>query len=265
MKYRNLIFLHIPKAAGTTLHSILEQHYAPANQCSIYDPEQAARVLPQWPRERREAIRLLKGHLAFGLHQHLIGTSAYITLVRDPVDRIISHYYYVKRMPEHYLHRTVIERNMSLRDYAMAKLSDELDNGQLRLLAGIDNDRAVPIGSCDRRLLDLTQGYIEQHFALAGLTERFDESLALMAIELGWDWTPAYQNLNVTQDRPRQGQIDPAARAAIEQANPFDCELYAWVKNRFEKLLNQHRAEILDRVARIHEANRPQGLVRLGV
>src|ERR1043165_3931345 len=137
-----LIFLHIPKAAGTTLHSILEMHYAPANQCSIYDPEQAAKVLPLAPRVQREAIRLLKGHLAFGLHEHLIGQSTYITLVRDPVDRIASHYYYVKRMPGHYLHNAVVGQNMSLQDYASSKLTDELDNGQLRLLAGVVNDKA---------------------------------------------------------------------------------------------------------------------------
>ena len=39
MSYRNLIFLHIPKAAGTTLHSILESHYPPENTHSIYDPD----------------------------------------------------------------------------------------------------------------------------------------------------------------------------------------------------------------------------------
>jgi len=261
MNYRNLIFLHIPKAAGTTLHSILEMHYAPANQCSIYDPEQAAKVLPLAPRVQREAIRLLKGHLAFGLHEHLIGQSTYITLVRDPVDRIASHYYYVKRMPGHYLHNAVVGQNMSLQDYASSKLTDELDNGQLRLLAGVVNDKAVPIGACDERLLQQAKGYIERHFALAGLTERFDESLALMAMRLGWDWTPAYKSLNVTAERPRQGQIDAATRQAVEQANQLDCELYAWVKKRFEDLVHEHGEDVNQWVERIRQANTPLSAV----
>ena len=261
MKYRNLIFLHIPKAAGTTLHSILERHYPPANQCSIYDPEQAAQLFPQWPRERREAVRLLKGHVAFGLHEHLIGATTYITLVRDPVDRVISHYCYVKRMPSHYLYKAVVEQNMSLSDYASSRLTDELDNGQLRLLAGIVNERSVPLGGCDTQLLNRAKDHIEHHFALAGLTERFDESLALMAIQLGWDWTPSYQTLNVTEDRPRAGQIDASTRQAIEQANQLDCELYAWVRQRFEAMVGLHGAAVRQWVSRIQAANRPKSTV----
>jgi hypothetical protein len=258
MKYRNLIFLHVPKAAGTTLHSILEKHYPPANQITIFDPEQAAKILSQAPREQREAIRLLKGHVAFGPHEHLIGATTYITLLRDPVDRIISHYYYVKRSPTHYLYNTVAGQNMSLQDYASSKLTDELDNGQLRLLAGVLNEQHVAIGACDTRLLNAAKDNIERHFALAGLTDRFDESLALMAIQLGWDWTPSYRNLNVTEGRPRKGQIDDATRRVVEQANSLDCKLYAWAKQRFEALASQHREEVRAWVDRINQANRPQ-------
>jgi glycosyltransferase involved in cell wall biosynthesis len=256
MSYRNLIFLHIPKAAGTTLHSILEGHYPPSSCYSIYDPDEAAKEFVQWPRERREPIRLLKGHVAFGLHESLIGETTYITLLRDPVDRIMSHYYYAKRMPSHYLYNKITERTMSLQDYASAGLTDELDNGQVRLLAGIASDKSVPIGACDTNLLNLAKSHIERHFCVAGLSERFDESLALMAIQLGWDWTPSYESLNVTPERPGKGQVDPAARAAIERANPLDCELYAWAKHRFEALLDQHRDEVTRLVGRIQGTQR---------
>ncbi|HVO45838.1 MAG TPA: sulfotransferase family 2 domain-containing protein [Steroidobacteraceae bacterium] len=255
MTYRNLIFLHIPKAAGTTLHSVLEKHYAPASQLSIYDPEQADRVLPQWPVERRETIRLLKGHVAFGLHQYLVGETAYITFVRDPVDRIVSHYYYVRRMPSHYLYQQVMGRNMSLADYAAARLSDELDNGQVRMLAGILSAEQVPIGTCDAGLLELAKKNIAGHFAVAGVTERFDESLALMALLLGWDWVPSYKHLNVSDNRPGKGQIDAAARDSIERANPLDCELYGWARDRLERLLDEHREQVTRMVAKIQAAN----------
>jgi len=241
MSYRNLIFLHIPKAAGTTLHSILESHYPPENTYSIYDPDVEAKTFAALPREKREPIRLLKGHLAFGLHESLVGETTYITVLRDPVDRITSHYYYAKRYPTHYLHKQVIERNMTLADYASARLSDELDNGQVRMLAGIVDDKMLAVGACGPDLLKRAQQNIERYFAVTGLAEQFDESLALMAIQLGWDWTPAYRKLNVA---PERGGCDAQTRAAIERANPLDCELYAWSKSRFEKLGAEHQNEV---------------------
>ena len=248
MTYRNLIFLHIPKAAGTTLHSILESHYPPANTYSIYDPDLPAKEFAAWPREKREPIRLLKGHVAFGLHEYLVGETTYITVLRDPVERVKSHYYYAKRYPTHYLYKEITERNMSLKDYATARLSDELDNGQVRMLAGIVSDKDVALGACSAGLLKQAQQNIERHFAVTGLAERFDESLALMAIRLGWDWIPSYESLNVA---PEKGQVDADTREAIERANPLDCELYAWAKRRFEDLLSQHKDEVAMGVRRI--------------
>lgn len=244
MTERNLIFLHIPKAAGTTLHSILESRYPADSRISIYDPEQAARLIPQLPLAQRERIRLLEGHVAFGLHECLVGQTTYITLLRDPVERIISHYYYVLRMPGHYLYNRVVADNMGIADYAAAGLSDELDNGQVRLIAGVVSADTVPVGACDTGLLEIAKRNIEHHFALAGLTERFDESLALMAIQLGWDRIPPYSNLNVSENKPPRSRIDAAARSAIQKANALDCALYDWAKRRFEALLQQNQDRV---------------------
>lgn len=252
MDYDNLIFLHIPKAAGSTLHPVLERHYSKRSYRTISLPEQLE-AFKEMPHAARRHIRLLKGHMPFGMHAHLEGRSRYVTLLRHPAERVVSHYYYVKRRPGHYLHHHIAD-GMNLADFASAGLSGELDNGQVRLLSGHDQD--IPPGQCTRDLLDNAQRNIEQHFAVAGLTERFDESLALMAITLGWHWTPYYLNRNVTQDKPVARQIDPAALAAIEAANPLDFELYDWVSQRFQHQITRRQPEIDTRVAQLHRANR---------
>ncbi len=38
-------------------------------------------------------IHLLGGHLPFGIYQYLPSDSRYITFLRDPVERTLSHYY----------------------------------------------------------------------------------------------------------------------------------------------------------------------------
>lgn len=252
MDYNNLIFLHIPKAAGSTLHPILERHYSKRIYRTISLPEQleAFKRLPELERHR---IRLLKGHMPFGMHEYLAGHSRYITLLRHPAERIVSHYYYVKRTPGHYLHHHLVS-GMGLAAFASAGLSGEMDNGQVRLLSGHDQD--IPCGDCTRDLLDTAKRNIEQHFAVVGLTERFDESLALMGISLGWNWTPFYLNRNVTKNKPVAKQIDPLALAAIQQANPLDFELYDWATMRFQDQLAQHRAAVDERISRLERANR---------
>lgn len=258
MDYDNLIFLHIPKAAGSTLHPVLERHTSKRAYRTISLPEQLE-AFKQLPEAERRRIRLLKGHMPFGMHEYLNGRSRYVTLLRHPAERVVSHYYYVKRRPGHYLHHH-IAAGMSLAEFASAGLSGEMDNGQVRLLSGHDQD--IPCGQCTRDLLDTAKSNIEQHFAVAGLTERFDESLVLMAIELGWNWTPYYLNRNVTKDKPVARQIDPVALQAIEQANPLDFELYEWASRRFQTQLARRQPEVDTRIAQLNRANtlyRPWG------
>lgn len=258
MDYDNLIFLHIPKAAGSTLHPVLERHYSKRSYRTITVPEQLE-AFKQSPEAERHRIRLLKGHMPFGMHSYLEGRSRYVTLLRHPAERVVSHYYYVKRRPGHYLHHH-IAAGMGLAEFASAGLSGEMDNGQVRLLSGHDQD--IPCGQCTRDLLDTAQRNIENHFAVAGLTERFDESLVLMAIELGWNWTPYYLNRNVTQDKPVAKQIDPVALKAIEQASPLDFELYEWASRRFQTQLARRQPEVDARIAQLNRANtlyRPWG------
>ena len=258
MDYDNLIFLHIPKAAGSTLHPVLERHYSKRAYRTITVPQQLE-AFKQSPEAERRQVRLLKGHMPFGMHTYLEGRSRYVTLLRHPAERIVSHYYYVKRRPGHYLHHH-IAAGMGLAEFASAGLSGEMDNGQVRLLSGHDQD--IPCGQCTRDLLDTAQRNIEQYFAVAGLTERFDESLVLMAIELGWNWTPYYLNRNVTQDKPVAKQIDPVALKAIEQANPLDFELYEWASRRFQTQLARRQPEVDARIAQLNRANtlyRPWG------
>lgn len=252
MDYDNLIFLHIPKAAGSTLHPVLERHYSKRSYRTISVPEQLD-AFKRLPEEARNHIRLLKGHMPFGMHEYLQGRSRYITLLRHPAERVISHYYYIKRRPGHYLHHH-LAKGMDLATFASAGLSGELDNGQVRLLSGHDQD--IPCGACAPDLLDTAKRNIEQHFAVAGLTERFDESLVLMGIELGWNWTPYYLNRNVTKEKPAAKQIEPQALKAIEDANPLDFELYDWVSRRFQDQLTCHQPGVDDGIARLNRANR---------
>lgn len=258
MDYDNLIFLHIPKNAGATLHPVLERHYGRRARHSVTRCEDVE-AFKRLPQARRDRIRLLKGHMPFGMHEYLTGRSAYITLLRDPAERVVSHYYYVKRRPDHYLHHH-IAAGMSLAEFASAGISGEMDNGQVRLLSGHDQD--IPCGECTRDLLDTAKLNIEKHFAVVGLKERYDESLVLMSLALGWNWTPYYLSRNITKNKPVAKQVDPATRDAIGSSNSLDVELYEWAVKRFQIQIEWQASVVEDRIARLKRLNglyRPWG------
>src|SRR5258707_15443325 len=93
---RGLIFLHIPKTAGMTLYEIIshqfprESIYWVAGHRNREDIQQ----FMEMPEDQRQQYRCMMGHTIFGIHDYFIQPVEYLTILREPVDRIISHYYY---------------------------------------------------------------------------------------------------------------------------------------------------------------------------
>lgn len=229
-RYRKaaLIFVHIPKAAGTTLNRILEQQYKPTRifAIKVLTFQQDLQRLKSLPESDRQKIKVLRGHFHHGMHTLLPTDSVYMTVVRDPVDRLISHYYYVSSLPNHYLHDQIKTQHMSLKDYACSNLTLEVDNHQTRMLAGGDEVQD-PIGQASTQMLERAKQNLREQFAVVGIAERFDETLILLK-EL-FDWSlPLYYKRNVTRGRPKKERISEADRHAIETRNALDMELYRY-------------------------------------
>lgn len=227
--HKSLIFLHIPKAAGTTLNRVIERQYPERATFSIdggnvYESIEEFKSLSN---EQRDGFLCLKGHMPFGLHLYMAQPCAYITLLRDPVDRMISHYYYVLRTPNHYLYEQVVSREMTLEDYVGSDISTELQNGQTKLLAG--DEKNPP-----RNMLRIAKRNLREHFMVVGLTERFDESLVLMKKRLCWD-DIRYRPRNVTRSRPSRNGVPLSTVRLIEERNQKDLELYAFARQLFER------------------------------
>lgn len=230
---RPLIFLHVPKAAGTTLQEIIVRQYPGGKGFRFTGAPEREREFLAMSDAERAAYDVLTGHVAYGIHRHVPGSPVYVTMLRDPVERIISHYYFVLRKPDHYLHDLVAGGRMSLRDYVERRASIELDNDQTRYFVEQPRptDRFVPITP---DLLERAKRNLERGFAVVGLAERFDESLVLMQGAFGWlDVT--YERRNVTEDRPGRHQIDDATLAVIRDVNRFDAELYEFAVRLFER------------------------------
>jgi hypothetical protein len=230
-----IIFLHVPKAAGLTLYKIFDREYGRRYIYTFSGGRQRLQsAIDQFralPDSRRDHYDLLRGHFPFGAHEWINRPATYVTLLREPVARIISHYHYVKRTPQHALYRLVTEEKMTLTDYVSSGINYEMDNGQTRQITGVQ-DR-LPFGCCPPELLNEAQRYLHDFFSVVGLVERFDETLLLLRHYVGWRRYPVYVRQNVTQERPLAQELSPATRAIIEKHNSLDCELYEYASRQF--------------------------------
>jgi len=90
---KTVIFVHLPKCAGSTLNRILLRQYKLSETYALAgrSVRDSFLELKRLPEEKKGGIRLLYGHMHFGLHEHLPQPCVYFTLLRDPVERVISH------------------------------------------------------------------------------------------------------------------------------------------------------------------------------
>ncbi len=193
------------------------------------------------------------GHLSTGLHRQ-VGGVRYLTCLREPVARLVSHYHHALHESDHYLHEIVVRRQLDLASYVSSGLSGELSNGMTRMIAGIEDfDSAMP-GPAE---LQLAKDLLDSHFDGVLLSERFDEGLLLLAESLGWT-TPYYIRRKTGRYSARAGAPDPGTRRIIEEHNALDLELYRWARERFERRIAA-LPEIADKVRRFRRRNRILG------
>ncbi|WP_254563564.1 sulfotransferase family 2 domain-containing protein [Oscillatoria sp. HE19RPO] len=241
-KENTVIFIHIPRTAGVSLDAILERQYNLAKIYSLYSQEKLDEF-NKLSENKKANIHLLNGHfMSYGIHERLPNPSTYITMMREPVDRVISHYYFVRRSPNHYLHETVMGKNMSLQDYVGSELSIEINNGQTRLLAGLKENPGIGIGKGFPEMLNRAKTNIEENFAVVGLTEEFDKSLILFKKALGWSET-FYLKRNETKNRKAVKEVPDNIIQTIREYNEMDIELYNYAKNRLHESIETWQTE----------------------
>jgi hypothetical protein len=200
------------------------RQYRPDEACTreLFLPDDV-RSFQALPEEERAKIRLLKGHMSFGIHRSLPGPSRYFTMIRDPIDRVVSFYYYIRRRPADRLHDQVMSGDVDLATFVESGMArDHTDNSFVRFISG---EPFVPFGEVDRRLLDKAMANIEEHFVLTGSIDHFDETIVMLKREMGWTQAVYYRPQNVTAGRPAVETLDARTRTILERHTELDREL----------------------------------------
>lgn len=222
---RTIIFQHIPKAAGSTLiFTVLMQRFE-REKSFICGTDGVLGDFLALPDERRVGLDFLAGHVDYGIHEHLGGPCAYFAFMRDPVERVASHYYFIRNSPRHrYRHEAA---KMDLETFIASGIRPRMNNCMTRMISGLD----APYGKCPGSMLDKAIENLSRDYFYLGIVERFDESLAMLAELFGWQGVE-YEKRCVSREKPRLSELPGGALDVIREYNNLDIQLYQRLRGK---------------------------------
>jgi hypothetical protein len=219
-----LFFTHIPKTAGSSFtKSLLVPNYGQGYLRPSGLKGLASMQVP--------SHACVHGHFPFGMHWCKPWRKvSYISFLRDPVSRVISHYYFVRQSPWHPMYdrhmQTPLEKIFE--EEGGLPISALRSNLQTRFLAG------YRLGfwqtTDDATLLKAAKRNVEKHYRFIGLQERYAESCEQLASLYGWDKVAEVLREQKTNKKPT---IPDKVVQVIRDHNQLDQELYDFVKKRF--------------------------------
>lgn len=245
-----VLYLHVPKAGGHTLTEYIRAQCAAgerregdglldggvlAVQYGFFRDPGLAVPAHVRPLLRRPGLRAVAGHFTFGLHEHVARPWTYVTVLRDPVERVLSLYYFLG-----------LHERMSLEEFAADPPFREADNDQVRRIAGVD----PPLGGCTRETLERARENLRRHFSVVGTVERFDETLVLLDRRLGWTREVPSRPRNVNPDREPAAALPRAALEAIRGRNELDAELHRWAGEWMDRAIAEEGPAFREALAR---------------
>jgi hypothetical protein len=218
-----LVSIHIPKTAGTSFRNILKK---------VYGEDRVIRVDIELPSERMSyptcadppteiprGTKVIHGHFRFvdvAKKYNIRSDVPIITWVRDPVERVISNYFYLQKILREIVNEKERRINVlskmerSLIEYARAEINR---NRMSRFLEGLSLERLF----------------------FVGVQEYFSEDLKYLAKLLEWDTYEEYFH-NTTSEQKQN--VPKEVRKEIEMLNSEDMKIYELALKLREKRLS---------------------------
>jgi hypothetical protein len=228
---RAVVFLHVPKTAGSTLRWIIQRQY-PAERTVLIEGQRFHDFQAQSD-DTRGRVLCLFGHMPFGVHRFLPQGVRYITMLRHPVEWTLSFHSYMERNPQ--LPGLEGGRGLDVDGFVDFLRRSNITDIQTRMISGqMRISNLPPFDPLSEDALQCAQRNLRTDFECVGVVERFDESLLIMKRKFGWR-NVYYRPLNVSEGRPVRSKLPRATLERILACNSRDVELH----NEACRLLSQ--------------------------
>lgn len=223
-----IFFIHLPKSGGSSVMSFFELNagkdaYA---HCDWDTSDQAKTI------KKLTSSGVGGGHRSYGYHRTSRSPLSYVTILRDPLARQISHYWYARtgKNGEEFTSYSFTEAMVMAGKISLDMwVANSLDGGNLavRMLSGLEH--------ANHDALILAKENIERHFLLAGRCENISEFLLLLCGKTDFN-LPFFSPTNITNvGNVKRIAVSDVAAEKFKADNALDYELYRYVIERTER------------------------------
>lgn len=207
---QNAIFIHIPKTGGTSINCVMKG--------------------TEW----QTPLDYYYRHLAFETKTSTCGDIFDISniekyskefifmMLRDPVDRLISEYYYIRKNAEF----------MGFLNTQPKNFSEYVDNPQTSnyMLKFLNGQRIYSENELTKERAAEIITLIDKLDIHVGIFEEYDRSLSYLSDVGEFDWPETIEVKRATINRPSVKQVAPEVIDRIVAANALDIQLYQHCK-----------------------------------
>jgi hypothetical protein len=219
----SLIYLiHIQKTAGTSIRFYFEKGFG-ADKCLWHAPNQASKTrgnlmnIAVTDPDRFNQFKVIGGHVGFGkIPQRILDKSpVFVSALRNPVARVVSHYQHIRTSTSHGLHDQVAGKTLfqAMKAQGFAAASDRI---QIEYL-------------CGRKDVKFLHQALDRGKYIIGKQEKMDDLFRHLSTTFG---LPVFQDVHVNISKPgyekeieEQSDYD-AAVEFIRRMNKDEYEFY---------------------------------------
>lgn len=214
MNKPKVFFFHIPKCAGMSIWHHLWDVYGSKKVLQIGIRSDVEKFIDT-PLAELQRYSAIGGHHWLRTYREKLGDlEGYfkITTLRDPIDRIVSSYNFIRNYEIHTRHEEAKETTFE--EFALT----EMANMQTRLLTGTaDYRRAIEL--------------LDSWFDCYASSDQVNDLLKQLSQHLEVQFKQE-RHENISKKQVRRTTIDPAFLKHLEEQHRADIELYRYVKEK---------------------------------